>query len=140
MRSANIVIHGLKESSKEDDKKFAEGLLTKVGVESMCIKTTQRIGKLGANGPLKVELPSEKHKLEVLQNLRNLKGDENYKGIGITEDFTLAERKLIQEYNTRAKEKNETDQDKDSFVWRVRGSPKNGLFIKKFRKTQAQEN
>ena len=140
IRSANIVIHGLKETTKDDDKKFAEDLLIKVGMDSMCIKATQRIGKLGANGPLKVELPSEKHKVEVLQNLRNLKDDEKYKGIGITEDFTLAERKLIQEYNARAKEKNETDQDKDNFIWRVRGSPKNGLFIKKFRKTQAQVN
>ena len=38
IRSVNIVIHGLKESCKEDDKKFAEGLLTKVGMDPMCIK------------------------------------------------------------------------------------------------------
>ena len=105
-------------------------------MERTNVKSVQRIGKPDTNGPIKVELPTEREKVSLLQNLRKLKDDERYKGIGITEDYTFSERKLIQEYNARAKERNENDAEKDSYVWRVRGSPKNGLFIKKFQKTQ----
>ena len=136
MRSTNIIIHGPKESTKEEDQKFVEDLLTKVDMEPNNVKSVQRIGKPDTNGPIKVELSTEKDKVSLLQNLRKLKDDERYKGIGITEDYTFSERKLIQEYNVRAKERNENDPEKDSYVWRVRGSPKNGLFIKKFRKIQ----
>ena len=77
--------------------------------------------------------------MTLLQNLQKLKDDKRYKGIGITEDYTLSERKLIQEYNARSKEKNYYDPENNSDVWRVRGSPKNGLFIKKFRKVQENQ-
>ena len=127
---------GDKESTKEEDQKFVEDLLTKVDMEPNNVKSVQRIGKPDTNGPIKVELSTEKDKVSLLQNLRKLKDDERYKGIGITEDYTFSERKLTQEYNVRAKERNENDPEKDSYVWRVRGSPKNGLFIKKFRKIQ----
>ena len=136
LRSTNIIIHGLKASTKEEDQKFIEDLFTKVDIETKSVKSVQRIGKPDTNGPIKVELPSENQKVFLLQNLRKLKDDERYKGIGITEDYTFSERKLIQEYNARAKERNENDPEKSSYVWRVRGSPKNGLFIKKFLKVQ----
>ena len=105
MRCNNIIIHGLKESSREADQKFVEDRLMKLEMERTNVKAVQRIGKPGTNGPVKVELPTEKEKVTLLQNLRKLKDDERYKGIRITEDYTLSEKKLIQEYNARAKEK-----------------------------------
>ena len=77
----------------------------KLEMERTNVKAVQRIGKPDTNGPVKVELSTEQEKVTLLQNLRKLKDDERYKGIGITEDYTLSERKLIQEYNARAKEK-----------------------------------
>ena len=68
-----------------------------------------------------------------MQNLKKLKGNENFNGAGITEDCTVSERKLIQEYNTEAKERTENDL---KFIWHVRGFPKNRLFVKKFWKIQ----
>ena len=105
MRCNNIIIHGLKESSREEDQKFVEDLLMKLEMERKNITAVQRIGKPDTDGPVTVELPNEQEKVTLRQNLRKLKDDEGYKGIGITEDYTLSERKLIQEYNARAKEK-----------------------------------
>ena len=86
-------------------------------------------------GPLKIELMTEKDKVTLLQNLKKLKGDDNFKGVGITEDYTVSETKLIQEYNEEANERTENDPE-GKFIWHVRGFPKNGLFIQKFRKIQ----
>ena len=73
-----------------------------------------------------------------MQNLKKLKGDDNFKGVGITEDYTVSERMLIQEYNAEAKERTENDPEGKSIL-HVRGSPKNGLFIKKFQKVQENQ-
>jgi len=63
-----------------------------------------------------------------------LKGNSLYKGIHITDDYTFNERKLIQDFNQQAKEKTSQEADQNS-IWRVCGTPKNGLFLKKFMKS-----
>ena len=88
----------------------------KLEMERTNVKAVQRTGKPDTTGPVKVELPTEQEKVTLLQNLRKLKDGERYKGIGITEDYTLSERKLIQEYNARAKEKNDNDPENNSHV------------------------
>ena len=66
-------------------------------------------------------------------NLRNLKDNENYKGISIKEDYTINERQLIKSYTEQAKTMNELERAKKSTtVYKVRGTPKNGLFLKRF--------
>ena len=49
-------------------------------------------------GPLKIELTTEKDKVTLLQNLKKIKGDFNFK-----------KRMFIQEYNAEAKERTEND-------------------------------
>ena len=80
------------------------------------VKSVQRIGDPDTNGPIKVELSTEKDKVSLLQNLRKLKDDERQKGIGITEEHTFSERKQIQEYNVRVKQRVENDPEKDSYI------------------------
>ena len=75
--------------------------------------------------PLKVCLENEETKLKILQNLRKLK--RYY--IRITEDLTKNERDLIKEWNMRANERNNSLKDLNS-KWRVRGSPRSGLYLK----------
>ena len=57
-----------------------------------------------------------------------------FKGISITPDYTYSERMLIKEYHEQAKAKNDQEGDDCTFVWRVRGTPKNGLILKKLNK------
>ena len=137
MRSKNIIIHRRADSSgTEEDKILVENLMKKVALESLCIKSIQKIGSQGTAGPITVEMSSESDKISVLRNLSKLKGSSEFKGVSITEDYTVSERKLIQEFNAKAKEKTENDPEKETVIWRVRGSPKNGLFLKKFRRDQ----
>ena len=137
MRSKNIIIHRRADSSGiEEDKILVQNLMKKVELESLCIKSIQRIGSQGTGGPIKIEMSSESDKISVLRNLNKLKGSSEFKGVSITEDYTVSERKLIREFNAKAKEKTGNDPEKETVVWRVRGSPKNGLFLKKFRRDQ----
>ena len=46
------------------------------------------------------------------------------RGNGVTEDFTILERKQIKEWSEKAKEK-------DEIVCRVRGCPSTPLYLKK---------
>ena len=79
---------------------------------------------------------SEEDKEKVLGNLRNLKDNLIYKGISITNDLTFSERMLIKEFHDQAKSKNKQEEENETnIVWRVRGTPKNGLILKKLTKT-----
>lgn len=51
------------------------------------------------------------------------------RGNGVTEDFTILERKQIKEWSEKAKEKNV--KEKDEIVCRVRGCPSTPLYLKK---------
>ena len=77
---------------------------------------------------------SEGDEDRLLQNLTKLKDQVNYKGISITEDYTVAERKLLTEWRDKAKAKNAEEGESSNYIWRVRWTPKNGLSLKKFMK------
>ena len=65
--------------------------------------------------------------------MRYLKGKMEYKGINITPDYTFSERQLIKDFCIEAREKSmEKEKNDSSYVWRVRGTPKNGMFLKRF--------
>ena len=133
-RDRNIIVHG-REDDNDTDTIFVKDLFAKLQIEQASVKSIQRIG-MATNGPIKMEMHTIQDKIQVLRSLTKLKGDNNFKGIRITEDYTISERKLIKEYNSRAKEKTDTDPDKDQIIWRVRGSPRKGLFLKRFVKLQ----
>ena len=63
----------------------------------------------------------------ILSNLRKLKGIPEYKNISVTEDYTITERRMIKDWSDKAKEKNKNESPDSKFVWKVQGSPKNGL-------------
>ena len=74
-----------------------------------------------------------------MKNLNKLKGKESYNGISITDDYTVAERELVNDYRREAKELNANNEGKD-YTFCVRGTPKNGLFIKKIKKPTTDLN
>ena len=70
-----------------------------------------------------------------MSNLFNLKGKNMYKGISVTEDYTISERQMIKNFTSKAKERNSAESDDTDYVWKVRGTPKNGLVLKRFKKS-----
>ena len=80
-------------------------------------------------------MTDEVSKSTIFKNLSNLKQLDQYKGIGLTDDYTASEREVLREWTNKARERNEKEND-NSVIWRVRGTPKNGLFLKKFLRHQ----
>ena len=58
-----------------------------------------------------------------------------YKGISVTEDYTISERQMIKNFTSKAKERNSAESDNTDYAWKVRGTPKNGLVLKRFKKS-----
>lgn len=137
-RCCNIIIHGIEES--KDDEVFVKHLLQKVD-EYAIPKNITRIGRSeNKRKPMKVVMRNEADKNSIMNNLRRLKGIVEYRGISITEDYTLSERNMIREYAEKAKERNQLEPEESQYIWRLRGTPKNGLVLKRFMKVRPLEN
>ena len=126
-RKNNIIIHGIMEPNKdtiekdqEEDKSEIEEILGDMDIRD--IKPTHhRIGKKQRKSrPIKVMLRNINEKERIMKSLYKLK-QYGYRGISITDDFTIEERKKIKEMYEKAKENSKNDRD---FIWRVRGSPR----------------
>ena len=140
-RKNNIVLHGVKETNDEteeevqkNDNDEIEELLQNVGIfENVNVKTTHtRIGKKTDKKyrPLKVTFLDITQKQQLINNLYRLSTNAPYYQISVTEDYTLAERKKIKELHEQAKRLNNDGEDND-YMWRVRGSPRTSLYLKK---------
>ena len=136
-RAKNFIVHGLQETGDDDeqiktnDTQIVKKFLEVIGVEEEP-KSFSRIGKKDAKNKrtLKVIMKSNQGKINVLQNLRKLKGREEIFGkISVTDDHTVNEREQIKRYVEDAKAKSSNDAEN---VWRVRGDPKNGLKLVSF--------
>ena len=133
-REKNIIVKGKQEVDEMDDKAFLESLIKELCIGAVHPTSVMRIGTKfeGRNRPIKVIFKSTDEKYKVLNNLKNLKGKELYKTISVTHDYTFNEREVLNNFLRQAKEKNELDttENKD-YKWKVWGSPKNRLFLKK---------
>ena len=70
----------------------------------------------------------------VMSSLAKLKNaTEKFKKISITDDYTFGERQTIKNKVTEARNKTESEGE-GNYIWRVRGSPKNGLRLVRFTK------
>ena len=130
-RSRNLIIHGVSEDVS-DAKKWSSDLVDDLHV-NVTIKWVSRIGAKikGKTRPLLLGLENEEEKEKMLGNLKALKGIEKYKGISIMEDLTPEQRNTIKKLSSEAKTLNAKE---TSVVWRVRGSSKNGFFLKKMKR------
>ena len=147
VRACNLIIHGVAEevednesSLKTSDEIYVNNLFIALSVNGVKPKAIHRIGKQSDNKrrPIKVILNSELEKDRVMANLTNLKDKDIYKGMSISADYTINERNLLKEYSMKAKERNENLGPESKYIWRVRGTPKNGLELKKFLKQRRQ--
>ena len=117
------------------DENKVEDILFAVDVKCKP-RTMYRLGikQVDRSRPLMVCLQTKEDKYEVLSKLWRLKYATNNinKGISITHDYTLEERKIIKEFVNEAKRKNIHEKEVD-YVWKVRGSPKSNMRIVKLR-------
>ena len=126
---------------KQEDEEFSNQLLKDIQVGSIKIKEVSRIGTYNREDsktrPLKISVETEEEQQKIIENLKNLKGNQDYKGISIKEDYTMSERQLIKEYIEQAKALNAKETAKETTnIYKVRGTPKNGLFLKRFTTTR----
>ena len=137
-RAKNIIIHGLRETpnlaeEKEEDEKVIKELLQTLEIESTPESTT-RLGVRdeGKTRPIKIKMRNMNEKELVMSSLGKLKNaPENLKKISVTKDYTVGEREIIRNKAAEAKQNTETEGE-GKYMWRVRGTPKNGLRLMKF--------
>ena len=137
-RACNIILHGVKEDNainKEEAKKIDEAYVASL-FESLKVqavpKSSVRIGTdASKRRPLKLIMSSEEDKKKVMSSLVNLKDQEKFQGLSVTDDYTLTQRQTIKEWLEKAKQKNAAEPADSQYVWRARGTPKNGMFLKK---------
>ena len=112
LRFKNLIIHGVEESSSENkdaiksDDIYINDFIAALKVTST-VKSASRIGLpvQDKNGPSKVVMDMEEVRNRILSNLRNLKDIPEYKTIGVTEDYTITERRMIKDLSDKTKEK-----------------------------------
>ena len=72
-------------------------------------------------------MENEIMRTQVFQNLKKLNCITNIK---VTKDLVRKERNKIKEGQEKAKTENKEEQN-ENFKWRVRGSPRSGLYLKR---------
>ena len=142
LRSSNIILHGVLEATtndKDENKKMDEAYVTQF-IDALEIKAPYksvfRIGKADSakKRHIKVIINSEEDKKKIMANLKKLKNQATFKGLSVTDDYTSAERRMLKEWLDKAKENNDNASPDSEYIWRVRGTPKNGLRLKKLLK------
>ena len=82
---------------------------------------------------------NQNEKEMIMTSLGKLKNAvEKFKRISATDDYTAEERDAIKNKVTEARNKSEVER-KGIYIWKVRGSPKNGLRLIRFTKSKPQE-
>ena len=139
-RMCNIILHGVNEQESDEtghknDKDLISKLLGTIQKGDI-LKSHTRLGSRNDDKkrPIKVVLKSESDKKNIMGNLRRLKGIKEFNGISIKPDYTIAERDQIRQYSEKAKLLNADEPADSENIWRITGTPKNGLTVRKFRK------
>ena len=134
-RQSNIIIHGFTESASGDKAADADQVKESFGIigldctpkviSQLCEKKDDR------RRPIKLIMSTTEEKAMVMANLIKLKDCEKFKKVSVTDDYTAKEREEVRNMVKEAKRITELEGD-DKFVFKVRGTPKNGLVIRRF--------
>ena len=138
-RAANLIIYGINETSdeqkllKEQDTNFINSFLDTIGITSRP-KQIIRLGNANEKKqrPIKLVMDNLSDKESIMSRLSNLKNAEPiYRSVSVRDDYTIEERELVREWVKKAEDKNK---EYNTQVWKVRGTPKNGLRLAKITK------
>jgi len=142
VRRNNIIIHGIQDDqTKEEQEKWTNDIVTDLFKDLAITINAKKIERIGfqtqsKRRPIKVTLKSQTDKDTIMKNLKNLKGITKYGKISVTDDYTKAERQMFKTWTDKAKEMNDKEPEESTIIWRVRGSPTNGIYLKKFEQNQ----
>lgn len=143
IRKVNVIIHGRVETEDDEntDDIFIKKLLHDLQVQTLP-KSMLRIGSFSnlKKRPIKLTFDLLSEKQQVMRNLRNLKGKNEYIGISIRDDYTIEERMLLKEKTQKAREANMTLPNNCDYTWQVRGTPDTGIIIKRISRDTRREN
>ena len=114
------------------DEAFVGALFNAVGTNAT-YKSLSRIGKTdpNKNRPIKLVMNSEEDKSKIMNNLSNLKDNESFAGVSVSDDYTVKQRQTIKEWTEKAKGNNSNESPNSKFTWKVRGDSKKGWSLKK---------
>ena len=134
-RLSNLIIHGMEESDDDqsnNDEVFIKQFINDLQIGKIETKSINRIGQKceGKKRPVKVVVQNSADKTKIMNNLSNLK-NKGYNGISVKDDYTMTERNMIRDFVEKAKLANANEMQDSDKMWVVRGTPKNGLFLKK---------
>jgi hypothetical protein len=137
-RICNLILHGVQEESlpnNERAKKMDEAYVASF-IEALKVpivyKSFTRIGTdSNKTRPIKIVFKNEENKNTVMKSLINLKDEEKFCGLSVTEDYTQKQRQTIKEWINKAKQRNSEELPDSQYLWKARGTPKNGMFLKK---------
>ena len=118
---------------REEDFKIIKEFLEAIEVTSEP-ETVIRLGRRNETNsrPIKVKMNNQNERELIMCSLAKLKdGPIKFKRISVTEDYTPEERQAIREKVQEAKSKTENE-GQGKFVFKVRGTPKNGLTTRRF--------
>ena len=148
-RACNVILHGVLEAAdqtdqtdqtigKKHDEEYVSNFISTLGLQ-IKYKAMFRLGKRSATEevskrPLKIILRSEEDKDRIMASLKKLKDKEEYKGVSVKDDYTIQDRNLIKQWVEKANSANAQEPTESNYVWRVRGTPKNGMILKRFLK------
>ena len=149
LTKCNIMVYDLgenenetKEEQRVGDKKYVEDVFKLRMKLNIDIVKVERIGARSEEKfkseiwrPLKVTLKSEEEKRKFIASSYKLAPCD----FKISEDFSIRERKIIKEWHEKARKKTMIEEDERS-VWKVRGSPRTKLYIKKFHAKNDSDN
>ena len=147
----NLMLHNLGENKYEETKEeqrkgdidyVEEVIRNRMGLK-VKILTAERIGvrnnetmfKTKRWRPCKVTLVNEEQKNQIMASVHKL-GKLDFR---VTDDFSKKEREIIKEWHRKAREKTMKEEDK-SCVWKVRGSPRTKLYLKKISNTVTEND
>ena len=137
IRKNNVVIHGLKEGEHDHEQANEFMMATEPG-ESLDFQVLYRAGKRGPRPrTLIVKFKDEKQKNKVLDNAKNLKNKEEFKGIALAPDLTKKQREMDKQRGTELGEEADrlnsqmTEDQKKEGSWVVVGRYEKRRLIKK---------
>ena len=128
------------ENGKEKDVEFVTAFVGKLGIKSKPSSNVQ-LGNFDPNKtrPLQLKMSSEAEKEHIMSRLPNLKNAEDrFRIVSVAEDYTVEEINKIKKYVEKEKEQNRNETR--DIIWKVSGTPKNGLEIKQFPKRSQLAN
>ena len=134
-RELNIIIHGLveEENGKEYDREIIKQLFDTVGIQYAPCSSADRLGRKTTDRtrPIRLRMETHKEKGNFMSMLGKLKyGPEVFRKISITDDYTQEERNEIRQWVEEAKKRTKSG---EGCIWKVRGSPTNGLRLIKMK-------